>query len=92
MKRWLGRIVQTGLGAVEWPPDVVSDLPRVTTVGAIHVYLENHRGLSFFSAEEIRFRTALGELCVQGDELVIRALNKAEAFIEGKIRAVRFTA
>ncbi|TXK90253.1 sporulation protein YqfC, partial [Parageobacillus sp. SY1] len=47
MRRWL-------TDKLELPADIVMDLPRITMVGQIHIYIENHRGLLTFSDKELR--------------------------------------
>ena len=39
---------------MELPQDVMMDLPRITMIGHIHIYIENHRGLITFSDKELR--------------------------------------
>ena len=39
---------------VDLPVDVLMDLPRITLVGQIHIYIENHQGLLVFSDKEVR--------------------------------------
>ncbi|QZA32241.1 sporulation protein YqfC [Hydrogenibacillus sp. N12] len=84
LRRWF----EAGVRVAELPPDVVLDVPRVTAIGTVHLYLENHRGLEAFSATEIRFRTTTGRIAVRGEDLVLRALDPSEALVEGRIRSV----
>jgi hypothetical protein len=53
IKAWLTR-------TLEIPPDVMMDLPRITMVGRLHIYIENHRGLLLFSDNEVRLMLKQG--------------------------------
>lgn len=54
MKRWMTK-------TMELPADVLMDLPRITLVGQIHIYIENHKGLLAFSDTEIRVLLKQGD-------------------------------
>ncbi|HWO97970.1 MAG TPA: sporulation protein YqfC [Bacillus sp. (in: firmicutes)] len=83
MKNWITR-------KMELPADVLTDLPRVTMVGQIHVYIENHRGLLAFSDKEIRILLKQGQLLIKGDQLVIKVIMPEEIVLEGKIDQVLY--
>ncbi len=39
---------------MDLPQDVMMDLPRITMIGQLHIYIENHRGLLAFTDSEVR--------------------------------------
>jgi sporulation protein YqfC len=75
---------------MELPADVMMDLPRITMIGQIHIYIENHRGLITFSDTEIRLLLKQGQLLVKGDSFVIRTILPEEILLEGKISQVMY--
>jgi sporulation protein YqfC len=75
---------------LELPQDVVMDLPRMTMIGNVQLYIENHRGVLHFSSERLLLALSKGKLEVQGRQLVIRAILTEEVFIEGVIDGVTF--
>ncbi|UJF35078.1 sporulation protein YqfC [Paenibacillus hexagrammi] len=75
---------------LDLPQDVVQDLPRITMIGNVQLYVENHRGVLHFSSESLRLELTKGKLEVYGKELVIRAILSEEVFIEGLIDDVRY--
>lgn len=81
MRRWL-------TDKLELPADIVMDLPRITMVGQIHIYVENHRGLLTFSDKEIRLLLKQGQLLVRGEKFVIKTILPEEILLEGKISQV----
>ncbi|WP_067837039.1 sporulation protein YqfC [Amphibacillus sediminis] len=68
----------------------ILNLPRITMIGSIHVYIENHRGLLRFTSNEIELRVTQGLLTISGRHLVIKMLLTEEILIEGEIIAVTF--
>lgn len=83
MKNWLTK--QTDL-----PADVLMDLPRVTLVGQVHIYIENHRGLLAFTDKEVRILLKHGQLLIKGDSFVIKTIFPEELLLEGTINQVLF--
>ncbi|MCY9658428.1 sporulation protein YqfC [Paenibacillus chondroitinus] len=75
---------------LDLPQDVVQDLPRITMIGNVQLYVENHRGVLHFSSESLKLELTKGTLEVFGKNLVIRAILSEEVFIEGLIDDVRY--
>ncbi|KAA9026352.1 sporulation protein YqfC [Niallia endozanthoxylica] len=73
---------------MELPQDVMMDLPRITMIGHIHIYIENHRGLIAFSDKELRLLLKQGQLLIKGKAFVIKAIMPEEILLEGKIDQV----
>jgi sporulation protein YqfC len=75
---------------LDLPQDVVQDLPRITLIGNVQLYVENHKGVLHFSSESLMLELTKGKLEVVGKQLVIRAIFTEEVFIEGVIDAVKY--
>jgi sporulation protein YqfC len=83
MRNWL-------TNKMELPADILMDLPRITMIGQIHIYIENHRGLLSFSDKEIRLLLKQGQLLVKGEAFVIKTILPEEILLEGKISQVLY--
>lgn len=75
---------------LEFPQDVVLDLPRITMIGNLQLYIENHRGVIGFSSTQLLLRLSVGTLDIRGEQLVIRSIFTEEVFIEGIIHDVQY--
>ncbi|MBO9129595.1 sporulation protein YqfC [Bacillus sp. 165] len=75
---------------MDLPADVLMDLPRITMVGQIHIYIENHRGLLAFSDTEVRLLLKQGQLLIKGNSFVIKTILPEELLLEGTIEQVLF--
>ncbi|MGM7635609.1 sporulation protein YqfC [Bacillus sp. FJAT-52991] len=78
MKNWLAN-------SMNLPEDVMMDLPRITIIGQLHIYIENHRGLLAFSDKEVRLLLTKGQLLIQGHSFTIKTILPEEILLEGKI-------
>jgi sporulation protein YqfC len=89
-KKW-GRVLRSWMTQkMELPQDVMMDLPRITMIGQIHIYIENHRGLLTFTDQEVRLLLKQGQLLIKGSSFVIRTILPEEILLEGKIDAVMY--
>lgn len=73
---------------MDLPADVMMDLPRITMIGHIHIYIENHRGLLTFKDNEVRLLLKNGQLLIKGSSFVIKTILPEEILLEGKIDQV----
>lgn len=84
LKKWLWR-------KTELPADAFLDLPRITMIGQLHIYIENHKGVLRFSKNELRLSLKHGQqLQVKGEDFVIKTILPEEILLEGKIANVQY--
>lgn len=67
------------------PPDVVLDLPRITLIGSVQVYVENHKGITLYEKNTIRISVLNGEIVIDGEDLHLRTVYNDDIYIEGTI-------
>jgi sporulation protein YqfC len=87
-KTWGQRVRHWMARKMDLPQDVMMDLPRITMIGQIHIYIENHRGLLTFTDNELRLLLKQGQLMVKGKAFVIKTILPEEILLEGKIDQV----
>lgn len=75
---------------MELPADVTMDLPRITMIGQLHIYIENHRGVLKFTSAELRLLLEQGQLIVKGNNFVIKTILPEELLLEGTIEQVLY--
>lgn len=90
MSKWRDRLNDWLVKKVELPADVVMDLPRITMIGHLHIYIENHNGVLAFSNEELRLMLKQGQLLVKGNNFVLKTILPEEILLEGKIDEVKY--
>lgn len=72
------------------PSDVVLELPRITLIGQLHLYIENHQGLIVYSDTELKLKTNDGFLQIIGNGFIIKMMLPEEILLEGIIQEVKF--
>ncbi|WP_281186608.1 sporulation protein YqfC [Bacillus solimangrovi] len=90
MGKWQKNIRRWVMQRAALPADVVMDLPRITMIGQLHIYIENHRGLLVFSDNELRLSLKQGQLLIKGQNFVLKTMLPEEILLEGKIDEVTF--
>ncbi len=84
LKRW-------AVGVMDLPPDLILDMPRITMIGPLQMYVENHRGVLVFSDQEVRILLSnQGQLLVRGSQFILRKILPEEVLLEGRIREVKY--
>ena len=83
---WRNFLTQT----FELPQDVLMDLPRITMIGQLHVYIENHHGLAKFQDNELQIFLTTGLLQIKGENFVLKTILPEEILLEGKITELKY--
>ncbi|WP_062104644.1 sporulation protein YqfC [Bacillus niameyensis] len=89
-KKWSKKIKKWMTTKMELPADIMMDLPRVTMVGQLHIYIENHRGLLVFTDNELRLLLKQGQLLIKGKSFVLKTMLPEEILLEGTIEEVHY--
>jgi len=76
--------------ALDLPKDIVLDIPRVTLMGRIAVFIENHKGIIQYSTEVVKVNTPIGTVVIKGENLIIKSILVDEITVEGNICALDF--
>ncbi len=74
----------------ELPKDLLFNIPRVTLIGSIQLYLENHKGIIEYSSEILRLKIRDGEIVIKGKNLIIKNFFGEEIFVEGNICSLEY--
>lgn len=90
MKKWSEKWRRFATGVLDMPNDLMMEMPRITMIGQLQMYIENHRGVLWFSNQELRLLLTKGQLLVRGENLVIRAILPEEVLVEGTVSQVLF--
>ena len=88
--KWSQQLKQLIARRMDLPEDVMMDLPRITMIGQLHIYIENHRGLLTFSDKEVRLMLKQGQLLIRGSDFVIKTILPEEILLEGRIEQVLY--
>lgn len=84
------QIKQNVSDILELPKDIVMDLPKITMVGNLQVYIENHRGIIEYNKDLVRIKCKKGSIKVEGFGMIIKTIVTEEIIITGEIYKVEF--
>lgn len=87
---WRQRVKKMAAEMLDVPKDSVLDLPRITLIGGLQVFVENYRGVIEFRDDLLRLRLTQGELQVYGKELMLKTIFPTEVVIEGSISGIKY--
>ena len=90
MKKWHQGIKPWLIKYFALPSDVILELPRITIIGQIHVYIENHQGLATYTESELTLKTNRGYISITGSSFVLKMMLPKEILLEGTIEDIKF--
>ena len=76
--------------ALALPPEVVSDIPKITLIGKERMRVENYTALVEYQKENIKLKFTGGVIDILGKNFEIRTIGEANIVISGEIETVRF--
>lgn len=89
-KKRLDEIKSSISEILELPKDIVLDLPKITMIGNLQIYIENHKGIIEYTKERIRINTHMGILRITGKNMYIRTIVTEEVIVVGEIETFEF--
>ena len=75
---------------LELPEDVLLGSGKLTVTGGRNAAIENHRGVLEYTAERIVVAVPRGKVCLDGTGLCLKAMNKNELLVGGRIRNIEW--
>jgi sporulation protein YqfC len=87
---WRQRVKKLAAEMLDVPKDSILDLPRITLIGGLQVYVENYRGVLEFRDDLLRLQLTQGQLQVYGKELMLKTIQPTEVMIEGSISGIKY--
>lgn len=75
---------------LELPEDVLLGSGKLTVTGGRSAVIENHRGVLEYTAERIVVAVLRGKVCLDGTGLRLKAMNKNELLVGGRIRNIEW--
>ena len=73
------------------PKDVIMNIPRITVSGDREIYIENHRGVSAYTAEHVGIVTGMGIVKIYGKNLKIAAIRHEDVLVTGRFIKIEFS-
>lgn len=76
------------LNLVDFPKEVLLNLPKITVIGNTQVTVENHKGIIEYIPERIRINSTIGMIRICGNNMVINSVMTEIIVVTGKIVSI----
>lgn len=73
---------------MDLPGEVLAGLPKIEVTGCGEFSLEPHKGLLEYEEDAISVYSNIGRICIKGEKMRIRMMNKDRIVVVGIIQAV----
>ena len=73
---------------IEIPKEIVLDLPRVTLIGDMDIYIENVKGVIEYTDKFVRLNSSIGIISLSGCDFKIIDITTEDMCIQGKIKSI----
>ncbi|MFC4388491.1 sporulation protein YqfC [Gracilibacillus marinus] len=90
LENWTEKLSRMMTKTFDLPSEVMLELPRITTIGQIHAYIENHQGLVIFQSNQLVLKIHQGYVKINGTDFVLKMMIGQEILLEGKITDIIF--
>lgn len=90
MKKWHLPFKKFIIHSLALPSDILLELPRITMIGNVHLYIENHKGLEVYSETELKLKTSQGFIQILGHSFVLKLMVSQEILLEGKVHEINY--
>src|SRR5690625_5105221 len=90
MKNWQHQMRKQISNFLSFPEDIMLDLPKLTTIGNLHIYIENHHGLVSFTDSELIVKSFIGEIKITASSFNIKQMLPKELLVEEKIKEINY--
>lgn len=84
-KKEKGTVKEKVAKMLEVPEEIISDRPKITTVGRKEVFIENYRGIIEFTNEIVKINSNYGIITITGKNMKIREITNEDIIITGDI-------
>jgi len=90
MKKFIGTMKEKVVKALELPEEIMLDKVLVEALGSEKITIINHKGIMFYSEENIKITSKEALINIKGENLTLNTLLSEEIVIKGKIKSIEY--
>lgn len=75
---------------IDFPIEVMMNVPKITIIGKNEITIENHSGIILFEREIIKVKTKLSPITINGEDFEILYIGEFTITISGKFKGIFF--
>ena len=76
--------------SLQLPEDILLEKLNIEILGNEKINIINHKGIIYYSSENIRINSTSGLLSIKGKDLLLSTLISEELIIEGQIDSIEY--
>ncbi|MCR2033680.1 sporulation protein YqfC [Anaerofustis stercorihominis] len=90
MKNFINDTKEKLTKSLQLPEEILLEKLNIEIMGNEKMNIINHKGIIYYSPENIRINTSSGLLSINGKDLLLSTLISEELIIEGQITSIEY--
>ena len=78
------------LGKLDFPSDIKFGLPKIIVTGDREITVENHNGLLSFESNQIKIKSRIGSIAIDGEDFEILFIGDTTMTISGTFKGISY--
>jgi sporulation protein YqfC len=78
------------LDKLDFPSDILLDLPKIIVVGNREITIENHRGIIFFETNMVKINSRIGSIIIRGKGFEILFIAETSIIMSGIFEGISY--
>ena len=75
---------------LDFPKEIMLDLPRITVTGDNEIDIENHKGIVVFEENEVKINSKVGFIVIKGSRFEILFIGGTTISISGNFKSITY--
>ena len=75
---------------LDFPKEIMLDLPRITITGDNEIDIENHKGIMLFEEDEVKINSKAGFIVIKGSRFEILFIGGTTISIGGNFKSITY--
>jgi sporulation protein YqfC len=75
---------------LNFPKEIMLDLPRITITGDNEIDIENHKGIMLFEEDEVKINSKVGFIVIKGSGFEILFIGGTTVTISGNFKSITY--
>ena len=75
---------------LDFPKEIILDLPKITITGDNEIDIENHKGIMLFEENEVRINSRVGFIVIKGSRFEILFIGGTTISISGNFKSITY--
>lgn len=88
MEERIGKTKNELAEKLDLPRDIMMDFPKIIIIGDNEITIENHKGIVVFDEKQVKIKSKVGLVCINGMDFQIPFLGGSTITLKGKFKSI----